>query len=296
MTPAARDHEHGPGHDHDHDHPDFGPHGHGHEHDLVEPLAPRTRLPRLLVIAAVIAAVTLAISVARRDDAEAVARPPATTTPDGSPEDAVRAWLRAVADGDNTTASEHTGPASQRAIDDAGGDLAGFLTEAGEGYGAWATSPDLEVTTVDLGTADDGVARAVVVLAGTWSGEGDDGYRVDALPVARTADDPWRVEPWAFPQREGGRLEVVSPAPGVGGLPPDAVLQATAPGDGDFTFRLDDAAPVDVAGTPAGTDRTTARFDPPGDMTSRTHLATIAYVDADRGTFTATAFTFLVEG
>ena len=300
--PGPHEHEHHHhDHDHEHDEPDFGPHGHGHEDDLVEPLVPRIRVGRYLLLGAVIAAVTLATTVARRnaDDGDrpsASGRPTTTTTVvRGGADDTVRAWIDDVAAGDVEAARARTGPASAAAVAEAGGDLGGFLVESREGYGGWADSADVTITSLDLGTGDDGVTRAVVVLSGTWTGEGDDGPKVEALPAARRDGEPWRVEPWAFPQRDGGRLVLVSPPPGVGGLPPDEAIEVTAPGDGEFTFRLDDGEPTRVAGTPTGGGRSRARFDPPGAMTSRTHLATVAFV-GDGGTFLAHAFTFLVEG
>ena len=306
--------------DHDHHHRDdhedpFGPQGHGHEHDLVEPLRPRSNLRRVVSIAAVIAAVTLTASVVRQrqdaadrlriagpPDAKATTPSPPSSAPSTGatappPEVAVLDWLDAVGAGDTRAAAALTGPSSQAYVSSLGANLEGFLTEAGEGYGAWSTSPDRRTTEIDLGT-EGGITRAVVVVSGTWTGEGTDGFRADALPVVRTADGPWLVEPWAFAPDAGGRLELVSPEPGEegpGGLPPDGVIEVTAPGDGDFAFSLDDGEVVRVAGRRAAAGASTARFDPPGEMPSRSHLAVVAYLDGD-GTFTALAFTFLVEG
>ncbi|MDQ3108130.1 MAG: hypothetical protein M3Q68_10045 [Actinomycetota bacterium] len=220
--------------------------------------------------------------------------PPSTATADV----AVLEWLDAVGAGDTKAAAALTGARSVAYIEALGANLDGFLIEAGEGFGGWAESPDRSTTEVDLNTAD-GEEIVIVVVSGTWTGEGPDGFRTDAIPAVRRANGSWAVEPFAFDPEVGGRLEIESPTPaaeqGFNGLAPDAVLAAGAPGDGTFHFSLDDEPPTVVPGRKtSGRGGVRASFDPPGDLRSRTHLFVIAYVDG--ATVTAFAGTFAVEG
>ena len=136
----------------------------------------------------------------------------------------------------------------------------------------------------------------VVVVSGTWTGEGQTTYRTDALPVVQDENGNWLVEPAAFDPAVGGRIELRSPTPGqdgLGGLPPDGEIEASAAGNGTFFFSLEDGWVVEVPGAPSG-GGVRGRWDPPGEMASRTHLLVVAYVDGD--TVTAVAGTFAVEG
>lgn len=224
--------------------------------------------------------------------------PPAPATDaTATPEAALLAWITAVADGDTATAAALTGPRSKAYADaiTGGAGINGFLLEAGEGYGAWAGSPDRSTTEVDLDTTGEDIT--IVVMSGTWTGEGGTGPRTDAIPVVRSNDGSWLVEPWAIEPATGGRLTVLSPGAageaGFGGLAPDAALAASAPGAGTFHFALDDQPPTRVTGQKTS-DGVRATFDPPGSMASRTHLLVVAYVDGQ--TISAVAGTFTVEG
>lgn len=219
--------------------------------------------------------------------------PSASTTPEAALVD----WLTAVGAGDTDTAAALTGPRSTAYVNalTGGAGLEGFLMEAGEGYGAWADSPDRSTTEVALDV--DGEDITIVIVSGTWSGEGATGFRADAIPVVRSSDGTWLVEPWAIDPQNGGHLTVISPTAGeqggFNGLSPDATLSAAAPGGGTFHFSLDDQPATKVAGEKAS-GGVRAAFDPPGAMTSQTHLLVIAYVDGL--TVTAVAGTFTVEG
>ncbi|HVF31836.1 MAG TPA: hypothetical protein VM933_02255, partial [Acidimicrobiales bacterium] len=220
---------------------------------------------------------------------------PGAPTPDA----ALLAWIDAVGAGDIPAAIALTGPRSAAYVDalTGGAGLDGFLVEAGEGYGAWADSPDRKTTEVELDPSA-GEEITVVILTGTWTGEGGPGFRTDAIPVVRTRGR-WVVEPWAIDPATGGRIEVLSPSPaeedGFNGLDPGGVLTASAPGRaGTFHFSLDDAPATAVPGTPAGgRGGVRATFDPPGELSSGTHLLLIAYVDGQ--TISAVSGTFAVE-
>lgn len=153
------------------------------------------------------------------------------------------AWLDAVGGSDVEAAAAGTGPRTAAHYEARGSDLREYLTVAAEGYGAWVASPDRTTTVVAL-DAGDGPATAVVVVSGTWRGEGAVEQRDDALPVVRGADGRWRVEPVAVDPEVGGRLELSSPLPGETGLeplPPDGVIEAWAPGQGTFHVSIDGA-------------------------------------------------------
>ncbi len=276
---------------------------------------PRPRSLRILAVAAVLAALvalTTMLTSSNPDERVRTADGPETTqttsgvVPTSAPpppisataDAAVLEWLDAVGAGDLKAAAALTGPRSVAYVDALGANLEGFLYEAGEGFGGWAESPDRSTTEVDLNTAD-GEEIVIVVVSGTWTGEGEDGFRTDAIPAVRRADGSWAVEPWAFDPEVGGRLEIESPTPaaeqGFNGLAADAVLAASAPGAGTFHFSLDDEPATVVTGRKSsGRSGVRATFDPPGELRSRTHLFVIAYVDG--ATVTAFAGTFAVEG
>ena len=221
---------------------------------------------------------------ARSEDPSSTRVPPASSAPDTgpSPRAVLVAWLTAVGAGDTTTAAALTGPRSKSYVEalTGGAGIDGFLREAGEGYGAWADSPDRSTTEVALDA--DGEDITIVVVSGTWTGEGGTGFRTDAIPVVRSDDGEWLVEPWAIDPDTGGRITVTSPKAadeaGFQPLDPDDVLSAAAPGAGTFHFSLDDQPASEVAAEKAG-GGVRATFDPPGSMSTQTHRFLIAYVD-----------------
>ena len=233
-----------------------------------------------LVLVALAAAVTLRTG-DRSDPTITAAQPSTTTTPatpappTATPDVVVADWLDAVGDGRIDDAVALTGPRSRARVPS----LEGILQESGEGYGAWAASPDRSFTEIDL--TDD---LTVVVVSGTWTGEGATEDRTDAFPVARGDDGRWMIEPWAYDISDRP-LSIIRPAPGTG-LAADATIEVDDRGEGRYLFSLDDGEVVDNGPSPV--------WDPPGDMTSQTHLLVAAYVDGD--TFAAAATTFLVEG
>lgn len=263
---------------------------------------------RLMGIAAVAAALFVAVGLVRSatQDSERLhtaGRDPSATAPEDLPataagataEDAVVEWFEALGGSDLTAAANLMGPRSRRYLEALRLPVDGYLRDSGEGYGGWVRSPDRKITRFDV-PGDAAETIAIVVVSGTWTGEGETEHRTDAIPVARADEGRWLVEPVAIDPVRGGRLEMISPGPGENGLSgttPDAVLEAGASGAGTFFFSIDDGPLTRVEGRPnAGGVR--GSFDPPGEMPSRTHPLLVAYVDGD--TIAAFAATFLVEG
>ena len=283
-------------------------------HPQTIPLAPirranRPRSARILAVAAVIALAAVIAWQARPDGDEVrTALPTATTAPTtdaagrteptarvATPEGDVRAWIAAIAAGDVDAAIEGTGPRTVAYYEALEADLRGVMVEYGEGYGAWADSSDLEISVLPLGEVE-GQSVAAVVLAGSWNGEGGPLYRVQAIPVVqRRGGDGWLVEPAAFDPLTEGRLIILSPPSGeggLGGLPPDGTIEVSGDRGGAYWFSIDGAEPTRID-RPGGED--SVSFDPDDDaLTSGTHVLVVAQVDEQN--ITAEAGTFTVEG
>ena len=207
-----------------------------------------------------------------------------------SAEEAVFAWVDALGAGDGETAVALLGPGSIDYIESLGQEPVSFMSELSEGYGAWSASTDRSTTDMPV-PSESGATVAVVVLMGTVQQEGTTAYRTVAVPV-RSEDGRYRVEPVALGDGET-RIEFVSPPEGpdgLGGLPADGVIELLAPGAEQVAVRLDGG---EVQSPEVGAGGR-VRFDPPGEMTSRTHLLVVASVGP--GFVTAAAVTFLVEG
>ena len=269
----------------------------------------RQRTPLLTAAAAMVLVLGVAlVMIDQEDGGKVVTGSPSQTTqkqtattvpprtPTSTPDVTVNQWLEALGRGDEQTAAALVGPKSRRYIESLGGNVEGFMRESEEGYGGWGASPDRSTTEVDLGTVD-GALTTIVVVTGTWRGEGEDGFRSDAVPAVLIGEK-WMVEPVAFDPQTGGRLEVLSPTRSDEGaefspLSPDGVVSASAAGNGDFYFSLDDNEPAHVDGERAGSG-VRAAWDPPGEISEQTHLLVIAYVDDN--TLTAFAGRFTVIG
>jgi hypothetical protein len=119
----------------------------------------------------------------------------------------VRAWLRAVADGDDATA---VAMLSQRSLAKIGGadGYQKMKLELAEGWGAWGRAEGIELTARTLPFPKD---VAVVVLHGNVSQEGPPRESWNALPVVATPDGD-RVEAFldfgaiTSDPAEGGKL------------------------------------------------------------------------------------------
>jgi hypothetical protein len=268
---------------------------------------PRHR-QRFLAAAAVIAVVAVVTGLALRGDDDPGSQFAATTAPPATPstptptattattgppvqtlppmadaQAAVERWIGALASGDEAEAAALLGPGTRRYLESQDLDVTDFM----EGYGAWATSEDLAVTTVLVPWTG-----AVVVLSGTREAEGSTEVRTEAIPLVPAttpADSTWFVEPLAADPLTGGRPETVTPAPDVGignwvGQRPDVVFEARSSAEVEYWFSLDgEEAVPDEDGV----------YDPPGDLATGTHLLVVAVVGD--GVFGATAGTFVVE-
>ncbi|MDP1818319.1 MAG: hypothetical protein Q8K58_00310 [Acidimicrobiales bacterium] len=274
--------------------------------------APRLRAARLLAVAAAVAVAAVVAWQARPDGDELRTASPTQTAapttgsaagttdatasvPGPSAEADLRAWIEAIAAGDVDEAVKRTGPRTAAYYKALGADLRGVMVEYGEGYGAWADSPDLELTVLPLGEVG-GQAVAAVVLSGTWNGEGGPRYRVEAIPVVQLRPGgSWTVEPAAFDPFTEGRLIVLSPPSGedgLGGLPPEGTIDVSGDRGGAYWFSIDGAPPTRID-SPGGEE--SVSFDPDDDaLTSGTHSLVVAQVDEQN--ITAAAGTFTVEG
>lgn len=107
-------------------------------------------------------------------------------------DDAVRAWVGALAAGDMAKAWALTAPSSQQAV----GGRAKFdamKSELAEGFGRWGRAKDVRAGVVPLYAASDGSLVSAVVLTGTIAGE--QGRAARAVPV-RTSTRSSLVDPF----------------------------------------------------------------------------------------------------
>lgn len=265
----------------------------------------RTGRGWIVAVATVAAGLLVGVAVLRPspDGSELrTAGPPSSTTAQPDPgqrgkgsemgaEDAVVEWFERIAAGDAAGATELLGPRSRRYLEALNIPVEQYLRESGTYGETWTGTTNRSATeyAIPAGTGEDIRIIVLSIPAGM-------GSRTDAVPAVLYPDGSWLVEPVAIDPVRGGRLEMISPQPGENGLSgvtPDAVLEAGASGGGTFFFSIDGAPLTKVEGRPVG-GGVQGSFDPPGEMTSRTHSLLVAYLDGD--TIAAFATTFLVEG
>jgi hypothetical protein len=211
---------------------------------------------RVLVAAAAVAVFAGAGVVLARDDGDVgpdlsdqttattlVGDTTTTAAPGLVPEEQVVVdFVDALGRGDLDSAAALLGPRSEQHLVAQSGSVDAFLGEAAEGYGAWSTSTDRQVTLVD--------GIDVVLLEGTVSVEGTAEYRRLAIPVVYAESaEAWFVDPWAFdPAVEDQRFDYLMPDAGPFGLvlKPDDELEVAFPTAGVVHFSLDGAAPTQV--------------------------------------------------
>lgn len=223
---------------------------------------------------------------------------PATDTATGT----VQAWLRAIGEGDIAAAAALTGPVTTAYFAAFDG-VEGYLTEAQEGYGAWADVPDAEYAELALGPVGAaGADVSVVVVTGANRGEGrDEPVTTDVFPVVDRGEG-WRVEPVAGdPDRDTNIPIVQSPrapqgASGLGSMAGDAAVEVIVPAAGTVVFQIDSLEPYHRATTGVGpNDDPYARYDPPGTLPGGTHTLVVVGI-GDDGTIAAVAGPFTVTG
>jgi hypothetical protein len=176
-----------------------------------------------------------------------------TTTTAAAPglvpeEQVVVDFVDALGRGDIDRAAALLGPRSEQYLVAQNGSVDAFLGEAAEGYGAWSTSTDRNVTLVD--------GIDVVLLEGTVSVEGSSEYRRLAIPVAHAVSaDAWFVDPWAFdPQVDDQRFDFRSPPAGPFGLvlAPGDDLEVSFPAKGTIWISLGGEVASDFSASGAG--------------------------------------------
>jgi hypothetical protein len=206
------------------------------------------------------------------------------STPDG----VVRAWLDALGGGDVAAAAALTGPRTVRYVEALGPDvtLEGFLTESQEGFGAWAGADDLTIELVPIGPLDfDGGTLQVVVVSGTYPGEGGDaGERHDVFPLVDDGEG-FRVEHLAFdPARDNDPVFTLprESETGLAPIEPTDEVNVFVPAQGTVYFQLDggevvtdETSEVGERGDPF------ALFDPPGDLAPGEHVLVLVAVGDD---------------
>jgi hypothetical protein len=179
-----------------------------------------------------------------------------------SPEDTARAWVEAIAAGDDDTAIELTAPRSLEAFGGPDGFRANEIALA-EGWGAWAHSDDLELTAVDVPTG------SVVLFHGTVSQEGPPEEAWAALPTVGE-----QVEPFL----DLGHVEI-HPDQG-GAIEADQRFSAYVLGGRDVRMILDAGQAVEPALQGADGDQQLAEYDVSG-LEPGSHALTVVLFNDD---------------
>lgn len=221
------------------------------------------------------------------------------TAPGTSPDGTVIAWLDSLGRGDVAAAAALTGPRTIAYIESLGPEvtLERFLTESEEGFGAWAGSDDRQVSVLPIEPlAFDGGTLQVVVVSGTYPGEGGDaGTRVDVLPVVDDGEG-YRVEHLAHdPARDNDPVFTLpgETETGLGSMAPAEEINVFVPAHGTVYFQLDGGeVGSDVTSDVAGD--VFALFNPDGDLTPGEHVLVLVAV-GDDGTIAHFGGTFTVE-
>lgn len=229
---------------------------------------------------------------------------PATTLAtarEGTPEAVVAEWLDDLGGADPASAAALTGPRTTAYVESQGADatIEGFLRESAEGFGAWADVADREVSVLPIGPLEfDGGTLQVVVVSGTYPGEGGDGradaVRIDVFPVVDDGDG-FKVEHLAFdPTRDNDPVFTVpaETADGLGEVDPTVEINVFVPAPGSVYFQIDGGDVVaDTTSEVAGDDF--ALFDPPGELTPGAHQLVLVAV-GDDGTLSQFSGSFVV--
>jgi hypothetical protein len=212
----------------------------------------------------------------------------ATAAATGSPEGVVTAWLEALGAGEVATAVTLTGPRTTAYVESLGPDvtLEGFLTESQEGFGAWAGADDLTIELVPIGPLDfDGGTLEVVVVSGTYPGEGGDaGERHDVFPLVDDGEG-FRVEHLAFdPARDNDPVFTLprESETGLAPIEPTDEVNVFVPAQGTVYFQLDGGEVVTDETSEVGEQGDPfALFDPPGDLAPGEHVLVLVAVGDD---------------
>lgn len=155
-----------------------------------------------------------------------------------------------------------------------------MVAESQEGWGVWADPDDRHIQAVELGQVDGERAVGLVLDRPATDAEDPDGRTYEGVPVVR-GDDGWQVEPAAFDPSEEGRIEMVAPGPGPGGLSPMAkggTIRVAAKDTGEYYLNLDLSQSTRIAATEAEDGEIT--WSPSGlrSVTTTRHLLVVAHL------------------
>ncbi len=222
---------------------------------------------------------TAAGSSDRGAPAASVALGPAGTT--ATAQDAFATWAAAIDAGDTEAVVALTGPRTARYYEALGTSVAQASGEWGEAYGAWAEAPGRRIEALEAARTSG--ARVVVLLLERPAPDPADGTVHDAVPVVE-GEDGWLVEPAAFDPEDGGRIEVVSPAPApqerTATVRRNATVEVAAADEGTYTLALDGTTTTTIAASDAVDG--TIRWDPPDKaMTPGRHVLVVVHVSDD---------------
>jgi hypothetical protein len=222
----------------------------------------------------------------RGGPAASVALGPAGTT--GTPQDAFATWAAAIDAGDTDAVVALTGPRTARYYEASGTSVAEASKGWREAYGAWAEDEGRRIDALEAGRTSG--ARVVVLLLERPAADAADGVVHDAVPVVE-GEEGWVVEPAAFDSKEGGRIEVTSPAPASKGrtttVRRSATVEIAADDEGTYTLALDRTTTTAIPASDAVDG--TIRWDPPDKaMTVGRHVLVVVHVTDDAVTALST--------
>ena len=224
-----------------------------------------------------------------------------STAPDPTPDDptdVARLFIDSLGSGDTATALAQLGPRSIAYIESMGGDPLGYVSEMQEGYGGWAGSPDVAITSATAGVVPPLTSElAIVTVQGTHPGEGEATDRVDAFPLVREGDR-WVVELAAFADGRDNRLRFTLPesddAGQLGSMGPNGEINVFVPARGTVLFQIDggDVYSDQTADIPAGIF---SLYAPPSPLATGDHVLVAVAVGED-GTLVPFGSKFVVDG
>jgi hypothetical protein len=277
--------------------------------DRVRPPRRLSRVARPLLAAAAVVLLVAAVRLSVDGDDDAVLQSVTLTGPDGSSTPAaepgratssstaiagdvqqatsvLNTFLEALGAGRTADAAKLVGPRSEAYLISQGGSVQAGLPPAGEGYGAWAASPDRTLTAVQVAPGS-----FVLVAEGTVQVDGRPTHRVDAFPMTKAESArAWFVDAWAFDPAIGGRLELSGDASsgGIRALRVGEPVEVFAEAPGTMRFVLAGHEPIDVVTVKRGAANL-ATWTPTAADIGDAQLLTIAF-RSDSGTiYTALA-------
>jgi hypothetical protein len=207
-----------------------------------------------------------------------------------TPEATFVTWAAAIDRGDVDAAAALTGPRTIRYFDALGADIEDVLTEAQEGWGAWADPDGRRIQPVELGKVDGERAVGLVLERPSSDSDDPDGRTYEGVPIVK-GDDGWRVEFAAFDPAKDGRIEVIAPAPGPAGfedLPRGGAIRIAAQETGDYYLNLDFSQSAHIPASDAVDGEIV--WNPGGQKSAIVHLLVVAHLDEGQVVMLAQTF------